>query len=243
MNDVLFFDNSMPHIGLKARKPKAGPELQLVKDFLDFELNKFLSVKRTYDLAVFLEPQLETGYPDIVFVQYNSKSFETWSDSRKSLQVSDLKVLQHIVATKGRDSESLEKELGLDSKSLLRSLERLLDSRLIKRTAKKWKVMDFNKNFGVKRVIAVEAKLNNWTVVFEQACLNKWFSSESYILSPVKRPTERILKRFDQFGIGLFLSNEDGITKVKEAVEGDFPSCYSSLLFNEWIGRHLITKK
>ena len=93
--------------------------------------------------------------------------------------------------------------------------------------------------FGVKKLIAVEAKMNNWAEVFNQAWLNQWFASESYVLSPVMRPEEKNLIRSEMLGIGIYVSSHHGIKKIRPSSVNPMPSCYASLLFNEWIGRRL----
>lgn len=237
MDKITLFEGPIPQIGLKIRKPTKGPEWELVQNFVDYKVSSFN--KRIHNLAIFIEPMLDTGFPDLVLVEYDAKSFDNWTDSRLSLQINDLKIFQHILHTGGTNSETIETQLGLESKYVLRSVEKLLDCGIIRRYARKWKVVNFRQNFGVRKIAAIEAKLNNWGTVFEQAQLNKWFSSESYVLSPVSRPSDRILSQSEKLGIGIYSLNSKGVKKIMASKVEPFPSCYGSLLFNEWIGRRL----
>ena len=141
----------------------------------------------------------------------------------------------------GSDSKSLETRLGINSKSLLLSLERLLDSKLIKRSARQWKPYCLKYTFAITRIIAIEAKIKDWKSAFYQAEINKWFSSESYIVSPVLRPTTRIIDTARKLGIGIYSFDTNCMKKVNQAAKSKLPSCYASWMFNEWIGRYLLT--
>lgn len=239
MDKVILFNDAIPQIGLMTRKVTKGAELELVEKFINFKISEFeKSRKRTY-LAVFREPQIESGYPDVVFAEYSPTAFEKWTDARFFLTNSDLKVLQHIIACDGTEAITLIRQLGIDAKSLLLTLEKLLDAKMIKREAKTWKAYNINKIFGIKKLIAVEAKIKNWSAVLQQALLNKWFASESYALSKLsKKPTKRVVDLFENNGVGMYIFNGE-FKKINNSQILQLPSCYGSFMFNEWIGRRL----
>ncbi|MCL6592100.1 MAG: hypothetical protein K6U80_19405 [Firmicutes bacterium] len=81
--------------------------------------------------------------------------------------------------------------------------------------------------------------MSNWTEVFNQARLNQWFASESYVLSQVLRPKEKNLICSEMLGVGIYVLSRKGINKVRPSSVNPMPSCYASLLFNEWIGKRL----
>lgn len=240
MDHVMLFNKTIPEIGLKARKPTNGPEYQLVNNFIEYKLNRFQNKKNSKTaLAVFVEPFLETGFPDMVFAEYNPSRFDQWSAGRSRLSVSDLKVFHHILGNRGLEGLEIQKQLGLESKVLLPSIEKLLDAELIERRSNQWQAKPFNKTFGVKKLIAFEAKMNHWADVFNQALLNQWFASESYVLSPVLRSAEKNVNRSEMLGIGIYISRNQVFKKVRPSSVNPVPSSYASLLFNEWIGRRL----
>ncbi|MCL6592148.1 MAG: MarR family winged helix-turn-helix transcriptional regulator [Firmicutes bacterium] len=225
---------------MRTRKPTNGPEYHLVKQFIDYKVSRFQNQKnRKTKLAIFVEPFLETGFPDMVFSEYDPGRFDQWSDNRFKLSVIDLKVFYHILRSYGIEGSKIQKQLGMDGKILLQTIEKLLDAGLIMRRSKQWRAKRLSEFFGVKKLIAVEAKMNNWAEVFNQAWLNQWFASESYVLSPVIRPEEKHLIRSEMLGVGIYVSGHQGIKKVRPSSISPMPSCYASLLFNEWIGRRL----
>lgn len=237
MKQIVEFKDTDPQLGLLTRKSRKGPEQELVQNFTGHLLESFW--KKNTKLAVFFEPQLDTGFPDIVLVEYSPNIFDAWTESRLALLPIDLKVLYHLYYLGGSDSESLETQLGINSKNLLISLERLLGSKLIKRSTRKWKPYNLKHTFAITKIIAVEAKIKDWKSAFQQAETNKWFSSESYIVSPVSRPTTRIIDTAGRLGVGIYTFDTNGMKEINKAVKGKLPSCYASWMFNEWIGRHL----
>ena len=240
MDKVMFFSESIPEIGLKARKSIEGSEYKLVENFVEFKVTKFERMKnRKINLAIFSEPLIETGFPDIVIAEYDPNTFEKWSSNRSKLGLADLKVLNHIIYIGETQGLEIQQQLGIESKLLLTVIEKLLDAGLIIRQANKWKAKRLKDIYGIKRLVAIEAKMSNWGGVFGQAQLNKWFASESYTLSPVAQPTDKIVKRSEELGVGIYVSNSKGIKKIRTSPVTPLPACYGSLLFNEWIGRRL----
>lgn len=237
MSHVLQFRTSAPDIGLVARKRRKGPEHELVRGFTSAAVESFQS-RSTY-LAVFHEPQLDTGFPDIVFVEYSPRVFDHWNDPRFSLSSQDLKLLHHLSRIHGADSDTLTRQLGLTSKSLLLSLERLLDAKLIRRYARQWQPVSLKRTFGVTQITSFEAKIKDWKSAFRQAELNKWFASESNVVSPVLRPSGKVVDSSAKLGVGIYTFNDAGLTQVTRGDVSRLPSCYASWLFNEWIGRSL----
>lgn len=237
LDKVMLFNKTIPEIGLVTRKATEGVEFDLVQRFIDFTIDKFSEKNGSTKLAIFCEPMVGMGYPDVVLATYSPKVFEGWKEVRFSLTPSDLKVLQHIVSSGGIDSANIVKQLGVDSKDLLITLEKLLDARMIKRESKMWRSYSISKIYGIKKLIAVEAKINNWSAVLKQATLNKWFSSETYALSTLStKPTKRIINLFENNGVGIYVFNGD-FKRIKESPVLKLPSCYGSFMFNEWIGR------
>ena len=237
MTHVIKFKDSIPEIGLFTRKPVKGPEQELVEHFIPHVTTSFRN--KDTSLAVFYEPKLDTGFPDIVFVEFCADIFSEWKEPRSYLLPVDLKVLHHLYCVGGSNSETLENQLGIKDKNLIISLERLLNSKLIRRYAKQWKPYQLKHTFAIKRIVAVEAKIEDWKSAFQQAEINTWFASESYVLSPVSSPTTRIVNISQRLGLGIYTFCDTHVNQVTQAVKGSLPSCYAAWMFNEWIGRRL----
>ncbi len=66
--------------------------------------------------------------------------------------------------------------------------------------------------------------------------MNNWFDSKTFILSTVNHPPEKTMQKLEKTGVGMYALDQDFI-KLKEAKIHSLPTCYISLLFNEWIGK------
>jgi len=234
---MLTFDSSAIGIGLTTRKLRPGPEAQLVAAFIERLHTAFRP--RSKCLAIFREPALETGYPDLVVAEYRPAVFGQWSAARSRLIPTDFKILQHLHSVRGTVAEGIETQLGIRSRPLLYSLERLLDAGLISRSAGTWKAVRAASVFGITRLVAIEAKVNDWEEVFAQSSLNRWFASETYALSPVTKPVPSTLKRAGDLGVGILSYTHAEIRELQPSSKSRLPACYASWLFNEWIGRRL----
>lgn len=228
-------------LGIITRKNTQGEEFELVKSFIDYRKEIF-KPSSTKKLAIFIEPKINLSYPDIVFVEYNPSNFENWNKYRFKLGPADLKILYHIYASKGIDSTSIVTQLGYSWKDVMLSVEKLYDSELIIRRSQRWRVKN-KKSLSVKKIEAVEAKINKWDEVFQQAIINKNFASESYALSKINNPQKNTIERFGSFGIGLYIQNSTGFKTMREAKKTSIPVSFNSIYFNEWIGRAISLEK
>jgi hypothetical protein len=236
MHDIFEIGESDKKIGIITRKNTHGEEFELVKKFIDYRKEIF-KPSSTKKLAIFIEPKINMSYPDIVFVEYNPNNYEHWNDNRFELGSSDLKILYHIYASKGINSSNIVAQLGSGWKDVMLSVEKLYDSNLIIRKEQKWCIKD-KKSLSVRKIEAVEAKINKWDEVFQQAIINKNFASESYALSKmIINPKKVTIDRFDNFGIGLYIHNNAGFKMMSEAKKTPIPVSFNSIYFNEWIGR------
>jgi len=240
MSHIMVFAEDDTSIGLMTRKATPGPEIDMVKYFADFMIEDFKRVKaKNTRLAIFFEPMLDVGFPDIVLAEYSVFAFKKWQQTRQDLQMSDFKILHHILHVKGANAKEIQAQLGIDSKALIIAIERLLDAGLIRRNSRQWQAVNLENTFGLKRLIAVEAKLANNLSVFHQAQSNRWFASESYVLFPATKPTMKALERSEQFGVGVYVLSGREIKQAQVSPIQDLPTCYGSWLFNEWVGRKL----
>lgn len=240
MAEVLQFTYSDPSISLSVRSTRSGPESALTEAFIDATLPNIRKHAKHY--ALFCEPQLDTGFPDIVIARYNPRVFEDWSKDRDGITPQDLKLLHHLYFVKGGNAEEVEAQLGISSKPLIRSLERLMSAGLVRWHTNKWVPRSIRRTFAITSLVAIEAKIKNWGSAFRQADLNRWFASEAYILSPVAKPQDHIVKNSEQTGVGIYCMPPNLHAKrIVAAKKGDIPSSYASWQFNEWIGRRIMS--
>jgi len=238
MAPIMDFTVSDSSIGLVVRPMRRGPEADLILRFVDAETHSLRGKRRSY--AVFQEPQLDTGFPDIVVVGFDPRVFDRWHRDRDHLTTVDLKVIQHLHLVGGADADQIEVQLGLDSKVLVRSLERLLAAGLVRWAARHWVPRSLRSAYGISSIQAIEAKMRNWRDALEQAEMNRWFASESYVLSPIQKPTDRVVAASQSLGVGIYTMPAGTAPKrLTRAKKTPLPACYASWLFNEWIGRRL----
>lgn len=239
MERITVFDKDMPKIRLQARTVTQGEEFELVKQFIEYYCLQFLRNNKVNNLAVFIEPHVASGFPDIVFASYSPTILNNWSDSRRLLDTSELKVLSFLLMRAGINGATIMSTLKLPEKQVLSSLEKLLDANLIIRKNKAWYPNRKKEIYSIKKLVSVEAKTNNLSRVAEQSFINTWFASHSYALTNISTPQVGTVKKFENSGIGLYCKSKS-FKKVVEAKKLSLPSSYLSLQFNEWIGNALV---
>ncbi len=226
-----------------SRSSTPGAEAILVEEFVDFYSSSFLRRHKAQHLAFFAEPRLESGFPDIVFAHYAPSFAESsWTEARNGLTTEDLKVLSFLIQTGGANGKDLVSKLRLPEGRAMHSLEKLLDSKWISRTDRCWRPSGVCRNFGLKKLVAIEAKINDIGKVTAQAVANAWFASHSYALTDTVHPRPATLASLARLGIGLYSKGRQ-FRKTLDARERPLPSSYASLMFNEWVAKSILHRK
>ncbi|KUO60317.1 MAG: hypothetical protein APF84_04275 [Gracilibacter sp. BRH_c7a] len=241
MNNTIEIYDQYKEIGIKTRKITKGIEFDLVKAFIDYKKDVF-RFSNINKLAIFIEPKIDNSYPDIVFVSYNPENYNNWNNIRKELSIIDYKILYHIFQNKEINANEITKQLGVTWKDTMLAVEKLYDCKFITRKNEFWRTK--NKDvFSIRNIEAVEAKINKLDQVFQQALINKNFASESYVLSNLdKGITGDKLNKFTKFGIGIYTFNRNRFRRVNKSSKAYMPVSYSSIYFNEWLGKILMEK-
>lgn len=238
MSQVMIIKNSQPDIGLYTRPVTLGSEYELVEQFIEYYRNTFIRNNKKTQLAVFVEPRIDSGFPDVVFASYLPSITDNWSEKREALGVFDLKLLSYLCTTKDAVGAKIISTLGFPEKQTLTSLEKLMDANLISYRCRSWRVRGLREVFSLTKLIAVEAKLNDINKVFEQTHLNTRYASQSYALINSAHPQGTTVKTFKRFGLGLY-GKDKQFRCIIEAKPSSLPSSYLSFQFNEWIGKSL----
>jgi len=227
---ILDHNCATDYFGPSFRRRQVGPEDELVDWFLD---NLPIRVPRGSHATVFREPRLQSGFPDVVITIWNVKTTESWSPERTHLTDRDMRVMHHI----GQRGACSPNELqSLFSDRIAPCIERLLAAEMVRPRKDAWAARSLAKAFAVRRIIAVEAKMTDWRVALEQAQLNTWFASDSYVLLPHVRRRDRVVAEASAAGIGIW-SREDGEVRPATREPDPMPRSYASWLFNEWAWR------
>jgi len=241
MKRIVILDNSRPEIGLYTRSATAGDECILVKQFIDYYCANFLRSCEKSRLAVFVEPRIESGFPDVVFVTYLPSILDNWSVEREKLDTYDLKLLSHLCHTRGLKGTNIIAKLNFSEKQTITSLEKLMDARLVSYRSGCWRIRELRDVFSITKLIAVEAKLNNIAKVVEQSVHNTWFASHSYVLTNASKPNSGTIRTLTKYGVGLYCKAPH-FRKLVDAKRLALPSSYLSYQFNEWIGKAITQK-
>ncbi|MEW8458377.1 MAG: hypothetical protein AB2710_19980 [Candidatus Thiodiazotropha sp.] len=223
--------------GVIAMKPVTqGPEIELVFDFLKQGLP---AAPKGQVRTVFLEPKLDTGYPDIVVAYWDKAVTEAWPSVRRELTKVDLKVFQYILQA---DSYVPLSEICLmfgRNQSIRQSIKRMMIARIVDLSEDEQAVIarPVREIFAIRRLISIEAKMSNWRSAYRQAFHNLWFSSESYLLLNTHPKSTELYQTLNRTGLGLIGRGDTlSVASVKANIE-NIPKSFASWQFNEWAWR------
>ena len=235
-NDRLRFvdsDSARSDLGARFRRKRPGPELDLVESFLrTMPLHAFGRFRRGCRATVFREPRLESGFPDLVIVVWREKITRDWRSERVSLRSHDLRLMHFLHKIRRAREEELVACFGRGS---IAGIGRLYDAAMIRRRGAHWTPCALRCSFATSKIIAVEAKVGKWTEVLNQALLNTWFASKSYVLVP-HMPSQPRLSEAQRLGIGV--CSLDNRKPIDPASESRLPRSYASWVLNDWAWRY-----
>jgi hypothetical protein len=217
--------------GLSFRTPRGGPEYDLVGDYVEQQLPL---PPRGQRRTVFLEPEIESGFPDIVAVYWHEATAMRWSDVRTTLSEFDIRIAHFLAVAGTTDVATLQPFFRVN---IPRSLERLCAAGVVRGCIKGWSLQSMEKTFAVRRLVAIEAKINQWRDGLQQAFQNNWFASESYLLLPRLPKNADVMERAERFGVGVRTRDQELDCVSMPARRERIPKSYASWLFNEWVWR------
>ncbi|WEV58862.1 hypothetical protein OZX67_08755 [Bifidobacterium sp. ESL0728] len=223
---------------LHLRKSTQGPEISLVKGFIhSLELQ---DARKKPKLAkfVFLEPEIDSGYPDIVEIQINTDFINNWVPDRNKLRTQDFRILSFLIRYPGRDVGEIHDSLGFKRTDIINSLDLLETCHMAYLRSKVWRTENLHSFFGIRKLIAIEAKMSDNRTAIHQAFRNTRFASQSYVLLGANSPSPKTVANSERFGIGIIAG--DHFKKITVAQKRPIPGNYVTLQFNEWIGRKII---
>jgi hypothetical protein len=212
------------------RPATPGRETSLVLQFL---AAGSLADRRTEQPVVFTEPKLATGFPDIVAVYLSNKPI-TVTPGRTILHDEHLRLLHHLCSVKSTSFDEIESGLGWRGKMLERCIAELADADLVCVRGSKIVARHVGTIFAVRKIVAIEAKIDNWKRALRQACSNTWFASHSYVLIPKTRAIDHVEAAAKAIGVGVMVFDGDKTKTVVNPVVRSIPVSYGSWLFNEW---------
>ena len=232
---MLLICDSIPTLGYIARRTPKKQEFDLVRVFIDRYIS---SARPSKDkTAIFLEPMVDTGYPDIVIVKYHNPADVTWQPSGTRLSKNHYKVLSAIDRQGKVSFSELASLLGYEERKLRTIVNRLNREGLIRTDGELIKRKKYAEYYCVTSIVTIEAKVSKWAEAIDQAILNTRFSTQSYILMHTDRCSETMRQRCDDFGIGIYISNKSQTKRLLTAKKSKNHNSYISFLFNELVLR------
>lgn len=235
-NIAVISDNS-PTAKLVTRPKTHGAELDFSNRFIEHYVHSKKASRLKSDIAIYVEPKIDSGYPDIVIAQYDKSFMSDWCDERHLLCDDDLRIMSFLIKAKGANIDTITQTLGFSYCKVSRSVELLCDCRMVARKAKKWVPVRLGSYFGVKKLVAIEAKVSAPREALDQAVRNTRFASHSYALLGANQPALSTLDLYQGRGIGIIAGER--FTEAVKPVKYKLPTSYVTLKFNEWIGRQL----
>lgn len=227
-------DEARDHSIVLSRTATPGPELDIVRAFLDRGIS---GSTRDTAISVFCEPRLETGFPDIVVVHWSQRTADTWPACRADFTTDELRLLHFIAGARCVAREDLRDRS--NGRKFQRALDRLAAARAVKISSRWVRGLPLCEIFAVRRIIAIEAKISSWRQGLRQAFINTWFASESYLLLPRVPNGSTVVDEAKQMGIGVVCSDRHLSAPELRPRRERLPKCYASWLFNEWAWRGL----
>lgn len=210
------------------RSSRPGPERELVEEFLQ---NFPFETPSGCIASVFCEPRIESGYPDLVIVFWKVAPTEKWSRKRLDLRREDYRVLQFLHES---ESASVGEMTELFQRPIEATLQRLHAAELIQMDRRRWRPNRLSSIFAVRHIIAIEAKISDWRGAVEQAFLNTWFATESFVLLPRSVRPGAACEAAQSRGVRICSPGERLSLMARPAVRKAFPKSYLSWMFNDW---------
>lgn len=220
------------------RQPTAGPELDFVMRYCQEHLVNF---ERGSALSIFLEPKLDSGFPDIVAVFWDREIAKKWPIDRIKLLPADIQIVHHVNMAGKIPVEMLVKRFGIRKASDM--MLRLSDARLVDVQSEEICRKPLDDIFATNRIVAIEAKVRDWRNGLKQAFQNTWFASESYLLLNSLPQSNEVAVQAEKLGVGVLHKEQSLLMPHVKSQVSNLPASYVSWLFNEWAWRYSILEE
>lgn len=215
------------------RQPTAGPELDIVHQYC---LEHLTDLGEGDAVSVFLEPKLDSGFPDIVVVFWDQTVAQRWPHERRDLLPQDLPIIHYVNMADSMPVSMLVKRFGARKASDI--MLRLSDAQVVEVRTDGLYRKPVEEVYAVKRLVAIEAKVRDWSKGLEQAFQNTWFASESYLLLGVLPQRGNLAECAKKLGVGVLHKEQSLFKPYLKSTIGKLPISHASWLFNEWAWKY-----
>jgi hypothetical protein len=209
------------------RRLRCGAELELVNRYLS---SRLLDVSASEQVTVLLEPKLPSGYPDILVLVWDRAAYERRAAHCEGLDSVSMRVLT-LVQFSGEPTMSLvEYHLG---RAGLRAANSLLEKGLL-RSAARGTLSGAFEQLGLRRAVAIEAKIGKPHAAISQAIKNRTFATESYVLLD-QVPRKPVTSWAFEVGVGVMALVGEDLKVVLKATSTPIQSSVMAWRLDEWI--------
>jgi len=183
--------------------------------------------------VVLREPELATGFPDIVAAY--PAAYDA-SIVRPALSVDHLRLLHLLWMNRGATTlAAAQTLLRLSPIAMRRITDELHEQRVIVLRGTTLRADKSAPTFAASRIVAIEAKISKWEDALSQASGNAWFASHSYVLLPSRRIGQRALPHARALGIGVLVVDGSAVVTLARARRRPIPVSLGSWIVNEWM--------
>lgn len=217
------------------RQPTAGPELDIVHQYCQEHLT---GLEEGNAVSVFLEPKLDSGFPDIVVVFWDQSVAQRWPNERSDLLSRDLPIIHYVNMTGSMPISMLVKRFGARKASDV--MLRLSDAQVVEVRTDGLYRKPVEEVYAVKRLVAIEAKVKDWRKGLEQAFQNTWFASESYLLLGTLPQRGGLAACAKRLGVGVMHKEQSLLEPYLKSTVGMLPASHASWIFNEWAWKYAL---
>jgi len=140
----------------------------------------------------------------------------------------------HHLATSGPATVS-DLEV-LFARQAMKSLDSLEEASMVRHIRNKWVAQPLSKVFAARHIIAIEAKVKRVRDALDQAHLNTWFASSSFIVVPHIVKDSQLLAKASELGLGVW-ALDGAVIDPSVFPTQRLPMSYASWQFNEWAWR------
>lgn len=214
----------------RSRARRAGPE----QDLLSAALRTLSQRYSKHSPLVFLEPELPTGFPDAIMAYPSRYFMDSKCTARMQLTPRHLRLLHHIYAERGTSVRELMVSLQWTERRICNTIADLTEAGFLRTRGARVTANSLRNIFALKKIVAIEAKINNWRGALEQAIGNTWFASESYVLLPERPHLQKVIAEAEGYGVGVLSCNGNDTRTLLRAAKRRLPLSYGSWLINEW---------
>jgi hypothetical protein len=216
------------HPAIRTRLARPGPEQRMLQAAL------LSGLPGGSDDTIFLhEAELPTGVPDLIAIEPRPGLNLAMAKCRR-LERQHLQILHFLNDSGPNTAEGIVRLLNQLPKRTDMALLDLVKADLVVQRGNQYVSRSVSKVFILKRIIAIEAKMQAWHKALEQASANLWFASHSYILVPALNCLRAVCQEAQKLGIGVLVFDGKRTRTALRPRRHAIPASYGSWLLNEW---------